>query len=221
MPYSGYTDLGQWVKASYQIQGTSSSNQKNVTTWRSGIQNLGIGQAVLHGILSSSGGEVTVNHPILSGALEGSNFIWATSAINWTPEFQGYYFTIFNGTDCGQIEVSVNFTDVCGANSTIYRNFDVECSPYYSCYPNPVSNILTITFDQTAIALKQRSSSKFRKQTFDVRLYDSQGNQLQRASSSGGNVNFNTSGLLNGIYFVYIYDGINTKPEIRKIIVKH
>ncbi|MDR1370753.1 MAG: T9SS type A sorting domain-containing protein [Dysgonamonadaceae bacterium] len=219
---SSYTNFGQWVKASYEVQGTSKFIQKDVAIWKSGIQSLKIGKAIMQGDPESYGGEIGLYRPLSGGIpLTGSNFIWSTSAINWIPEFQGYYFTIFDGTACGQIEVSVNFTDVCGANSTIYKNFDIECSPYFTCYPNPASNILTIAIDQTAIALNQQFSGKLQKSPFDVRLYDNQGNWLQRASSSGENVNFNTSGLLNGIYFVHIYDGINAKPEIRKIIVKH
>ena len=81
-------------------------------------------------------------------------------------------------------------------------------------YPNPASNILNIEVGTQARSQPQES-------TYDIRLHDAQGNILRQAETKGGNVEFNVSNLLNGIYYLHIYDGINEIPEMRQIIVEH
>ena len=54
-----------------------------------------------------------------------------------------------------------------------------------------------------------------------VRLYDGQGNQLRQQTAKGGTVQFNVSNLPYGIYYLHIYDGVNSKPEIQQIMVEH
>ncbi len=93
-------------------------------------------------------------------------------------------------------------------------------------YPNPVSNILNIDLEQTitqANALESVTGAKQLKQdkTYDIRLYDSQGNLLRHAKAKGGKVEFNVENLSNGIYFLHIYDGVSEKPEMRQIVVEH
>ena len=55
---------------------------------------------------------------------------------------------------------------------------------------------------------------------YDIRLYDGQGNMLRQSTTKGGTVQFNVSYISNGIYFLYIYDGVNSKPEIHQIVVE-
>jgi hypothetical protein len=57
--------------------------------------------------------------------------------------------------------------------------------------------------------------------TYDVRLYDGQGNLLRNATNKGGTVQFNVSALPDGIYYLHIYDGINSTPEMQQIVVQH
>lgn len=93
---------------------------------------------------------------------------------------------------------------------------------YISVYPNPVHDILTIEIDAEAAAQalspdNARSSSL----TFDVRLYDEQGNLLRQTKTKGGTIQFNVSALPNGIYFLHVFDGVNDTPEMRQIVVEH
>ena len=75
-------------------------------------------------------------------------------------------------------------------------------------YPNPVSNTLYVeTGEQNA--------------TFDIRLYDGQGNLLRQKKTHSGTVQFSVSNLPNGLYYLHIYDGINETPNMRQIVVEH
>ena len=56
---------------------------------------------------------------------------------------------------------------------------------------------------------------------FDLRLYDGQGNLLRQTKTMDGKVQFNVSSLPDGTYYLHVYDGVNTKPDIKLIMVKH
>ena len=56
--------------------------------------------------------------------------------------------------------------------------------------------------------------------TFDVRLYDGRGNLLQQQKTKGGTLQFNVSNLPNGIYLLWIDDGVSEKPEVQNIVVE-
>jgi hypothetical protein len=101
-------------------------------------------------------------------------------------------------------------------------------SSYVSSYPNPVSDILQIEIDRQTIArseaLRQTTTdgkSLKADPTYDVRLYDGQGNLLRRTATKGGSVEFNVANLPNGVYYLHIYDGTGNKPEMRQIVVEH
>ena len=101
-----------------------------------------------------------------------------------------------------------------GTYTTSYVNVS-----YYSpspSYPNPVSDVLTVETGTTVSAKAQGANL-----TYDVRLYDAQGNLLRQASNKGGAVQFNVSALPDGIYYLHIYDGVNSTPEMQQIIVEH
>ena len=83
-----------------------------------------------------------------------------------------------------------------------------------SVYPNPVDDVLNIELD----APDDNARAQI---TYDVRLYDGQGNMVRQQKAKGGTVEFNVSNLPNGIYYLHIYDGVSDKPEIHQIIVQH
>ena len=91
-----------------------------------------------------------------------------------------------------------------------------------SVYPNPSSDILTIEinadFTQEAVDSQESSNTPF---TFDIRLYDGQGNMLRQQSTKGDTVQFNVSNLPNGIYYLHIYDGVNSTLEMQQIVIEH
>ena len=88
-----------------------------------------------------------------------------------------------------------------------------------SVYPNPTSNILNIKIDEE---VADRSATVIQTgTTYDIRLYDGQGTLLRQRKTKGGVVQFNVSNLLNGIYYLHIYDGVSDTPEMRQIVVEH
>ena len=121
-------------------------------------------------------------------------------------------FINFWGSNC-TYTLKVTLTNACGS-IVAYKDFYTKGgSPSYA-YPNPVDDILTVDVD--ALAGQYPSAP-----VFDIRLYDSRGRLFQQQKASGGTVQFNVSGLPNGICYLHVYNGISGKPEIQKIIVQH
>jgi hypothetical protein len=88
-------------------------------------------------------------------------------------------------------------------------------------YPNPVSDILHVDI-QTSAATQNRSVAPQQPAaTYDIRLYNGQGVIVRQATSKAGNLEINVSNLPNGFYYLHIYDGLNDKPEVQQIIVRH
>ncbi len=124
--------------------------------------------------------------------------------------------------------VSVIPGNACGTGSEVGEMFYAVNCGYYYAYPNPASNILNVEIDQEAItqAKSMEQTTTGAKQisiqsTYDIRLYDGQGNLLRQKFTKGGKVEFNVANLSNGIYYLHIYDGVNEKPEMRQIMVEH
>lgn len=145
--------------------------------------------------------------------------------------YSGYYPNMNNLSvtfnTSGTYTITVKAKNECGMSSPDSRRTVVRSS-YYSAYPNPASNVLNIEIDQEAItqAKSMEQTATGAKQisiqpTYDIRLYDGQGNLLQRATTKGGKVEFNVANLSNGIYYLHIYDGVNEKPKMRQIMVEH
>ena len=84
-------------------------------------------------------------------------------------------------------------------------------------YPNPVNDILTVEIDASVSQGAARSSSP----DYDLRLYDRQGNLVQQQKTKGGTVLLHVSNLPNGLYYLHVYDGVNSNPEVFPILVKH
>jgi len=111
------------------------------------------------------------------------------------------------GTDSAYLYVNVS--DGRGQESE-------EEEQLFNAYPNPVDNILTVEINRQA-----RQQTAATNLSYDIRLYDSFGILVRQATLKGSNVKLNVANLLNGIYFLHIYDGLNVNPEIHKIVVKH
>jgi len=96
-----------------------------------------------------------------------------------------------------------------------------------TAYPNPVFDILNVDIDLQEFAKEQSkmsasgSKSMQSDPSFDIRLYDRQGNLLRHTVTKNDKLTFNVSNIPNGIYFLHIYDGLNEKPQIQQIIVNH
>ena len=46
-------------------------------------------------------------------------------------------------------------------------------------------------------------------------------NLLRQQKTKGGTVEFNVSGLTDGVYYLHVYDGVSETPEMRQIVVEH
>jgi hypothetical protein len=128
-----------------------------------------------------------------------------------------------------------------------YLPFQISCNsclPCSSCSsssyslgltasPNPVSDVLSVSFDQEtlaqAIARQQQASlsgssvSSPASVTFDIRLYDSNGVLQRQTNTQGqGTTQLNVSNLPNGIYFLRVYSNLTpSQPEVHRIIIMH
>jgi len=56
--------------------------------------------------------------------------------------------------------------------------------------------------------------------TFDVRLLDAQGNLLRQTFTKGGTVEFNVADLPIGFYYLHVYNGVDSNPEVHQIMVE-
>lgn len=152
-------------------------------------------------------------------------------AVTWDVVPPVYFsITPVNGGISAIVTKVTSSTSCSGAvlakiNSTTVATKPISCggkggagSSYIFVYPNPVDNILTIEIDaDTAQSLLPIQA----KLTFDVRLYDGQGNLLRQARTQGGTVQFDISNIPDGIYYLHVYDDAGSNPIIETIIVEH
>ena len=169
------------------------------------------------------------------------NVLWSVESgltLLSSPTAVGYAHVVANSTT--NTKITVKLTNTCGdASKTM--NVPVKlmddtkpcpiCPPvalYSIMYPNPATDVINIEIDAEAIAqakaLEQTLTDGKQlktEQTYDIRLYDGQGNLLRQQKTKGGTVQFNVSALLNGIYYLHVYDGVSDTPEMRQIVVEH
>ena len=101
--------------------------------------------------------------------------------------------------------VTICNTPNCTCNSSLRQSLS------FHPFPNPASDLINLKINTYAS----------KAQTFDVRLYDGQGNLLRQTVTTGGTVQFNVSKLPDGIYYLHIYDGVNSKPVMQHIVIQH
>jgi hypothetical protein len=157
----------------------------------------------------------TINNwlsPAPGFTLVSSNSTSATIQTNYTNGENGAVVVFINNPAGGIITLSRSITASCRGGSS-----SSSVSRYVTAYPNPVDDILYIDIDADAAhaLLPVRATL-----TFDARLYDGQGNLLHSAKTQGGTVKFNVSNLLDGLYYLHVYDGVNSMPEMLQIVVE-
>ena len=154
---------------------------------------------------------------VFSGASAISSYQWGMSPMHsgcYMFEYGNWVNVYFSQEDYYQL--SCRATGECGTGPWAFLYvwaFDYSTSPIFY-YPNPVSDILIIEAGATANAKMQTTSL-----TYDVRLYDGQGNMVRQTFTKGGTVQFKVYNLPNGIYYLLIYDGISSIPEMHQIVV--
>jgi len=205
-----------WIKAT--VAGTSVSVTKNLITGTYCISNL----LVSVDGSTPNGNIIYTVYPML---MEEAVVSWS-----WTP-FGNINVWLENGHSLKfdmnpnlTVKVTASSSNVCG--TSIYsRTISGRGGGMLiiTAYPNPVFDILNIEIDEEVMAQEQTftDAQLLKEFTYDIRLYDGQGNLLRQTKNKGGTVQFNVSTLPNGIYFLHIYDGVSDTPEIRQIMVEH
>jgi len=103
----------------------------------------------------------------------------------------------------------------------IYVNVSQYSPSPSPAYPNPVGDILNIVLYENSSSNEQSLQSRGAPSSYDVRLYDGQGNLQRQQQTNGGAVQFNVSNLPDGVYYLHIYDGVSSTPEMQAIMVEH
>ena len=158
----------------------------------------------------------TVSPFKVGGFLENHNW-WITGGTSSDyyalPDYNNFYVEWYNS---GSYNIWVTADNICGTSDPLSFPIQISyCSPAPSpAYPNPVNNILNIKLEEPPINAKAST-------TYDVRLYNGQGNQVRQQNFKGGTVQLNVSNLPNGLYYIHIHDNSNNKPIVHTIIVKH
>ena len=142
-----------------------------------------------------------------------SNFYWYTSPYTYVSSYGDLAYIVYYE---GDYQLVCGLTNACGYRDVGLRIYvyHQRTSYIFPAYPNPASDMLYIEFDENA-------KTQGEKHIFDVRLYDGQGNLLRQSSTKGGTTQFNVSNLPDGLYYLHIYDGVNSTPEIQQIMVEH
>ena len=134
-----------------------------------------------------------------------------------SPSYIGIYCTVTKG--CQSITVGFPVTVLDGCQRGIG----------YTIYPNPVSDILHISIDRQAV-LRSLSSGKTddtepvsdnNSLVFDIRLYSVYGVLMRQTVIKDGTVEFDVSKLPDGVYYLHIYNGLDDRPDMYQIVVKH
>ncbi|MDR2145875.1 MAG: trypsin-like serine protease [Tannerella sp.] len=148
-------------------------------------------------------------------AITGYEWSWQSDPANPMYTYGNYVNIYFNVP--GSSKLSLRACNTCGCGPYQYLYIQATSNYRVSYYPNPVSDVLHID-----ISSKVAGSARSIDQSFDIRLYDGQGTQLrQTVTKSESGAQFDVSGLPNGTYYLHVYDGVNAKPEMYQIIVKH
>ena len=90
-------------------------------------------------------------------------------------------------------------------------------------YPNPVNDIINIEINKQDMEAKYLAAGKpFNNPKYEFRLFNASGTMTFNVATYGGNkAQLSVSNLPDGIYFLHIYDGIDTKPEVQQVVIKH
>jgi hypothetical protein len=112
--------------------------------------------------------------------------------------------------------LSVYVSNACGSDYA-YKYIYAGYSPSpASTYPNPVNDILNIEIDNQAAKQQPNVIN-----SYNIRLYDVLGNIRRQTTTQNSSIQFNVSNLPNGFYYLHIYDGVSSKPDMRTIVVQH
>jgi len=154
-----------------------------------------------------------ISQNYFGSAITSYDWLWQSDPSNPMYNY-GYWVNIYFNVE-GISKLSLRACNTCGWGPYDYLYITAGNPSPSSVYPNPVSDMLNIDVSKNA-------NSQSAGVIYDILLYNEMGMQLRKTNSNGkAIVQFDVSNLPNGIYYVHIFDGVKSTPEIHKIIVQH
>lgn len=159
-----------------------------------------------------------------------------------TPNIYGIRQFIWNATPIGSGGSSQSSTTGPAGDywSIPKGSYNVECRIVTQCahliatttiggyrsavYPNPVDNTLHIDIaepQETENAATISSQQKVLSSSYELRLFNFQGNLVRNLRVTERQVSIDVSGLPEGNYFLHIIRAGSTEPEVHKVIISH
>ena len=165
--------------------------------------------------------------PTLPGATS-INWVWPSE---WTYiSGQGTtYLSLYTGLYNGVVQVGVNNT--CGQSGSYHTEYVYiygYCGYGFSLYPNPASDEVTITINETETVVTEDTdisgitiakALSIDKTTYTIRIYNSPGTLVSTATRSGKSFKVPLTNMRDGTYIVEVSDGKNIYRE--QLIIKH
>ena len=149
----------------------------------------------------------------------GATYTWSSDVLSgYFYNHNAYFFAPGYPTN-GMVACTVTV----GGVSTMYMKLVfVDCwSPSFIFYPNPASGMVNIKIDTERYENASNARGVNMDPTYDIRLYNGQGNLVRNTTTKSDKTQLNLSGLPNGVYYLHVYDGISGKPEVKQIIVQN
>jgi len=160
------------------------------------------------------------------------------SSYQWmvVPPYYDWYFvyqyydwvTIVFNDPYDYYQVMGRATNTCGATNWQYKQVAISQGYFFSMYPNPSSNEVTITINETeSLAIEDYDISEVTiskaipadQTTYSIRVYNSLGTLVLTATRTGTSFNISISNLRDGTYIVELSNGKNSYRE--QLIIKH
>ena len=169
----------------------------------------------------------TYTAQVPGGHYPSYSYSW-TYPSNWMYPYQ-YQNTIRLQTPMNPYygTVRVSITNACGTSAysgiTVYPGSG--CGGYFTIYPNPASDNVTILINEdTSVAVTSDSEITDTDKTnepakYTIRIFSSQSTLLSTITRSGKSFNMPLIDLRDGIYVIEVNDGKNSYRQ--QLIVKH
>ena len=120
--------------------------------------------------------------------------------------------------------VPVSFTlktDENGNNQPDKVDVENKQNSNFQAYPSPANDVLYIDIDHQAILAKYAARKTANNPTYNIRLYNTSGTLVIQTITSNNKTQLNTSKIPDGIYFIHLFDGIDSNPEVKQILIRH
>ncbi|NLA49547.1 MAG: T9SS type A sorting domain-containing protein [Bacteroidales bacterium] len=122
--------------------------------------------------------------------------------LDWYFQYQYYDWVTIIFNDPGYYQVISRASNACGATNWVFNNVTIENCYYFSMYPNPASDYVTITLTVPEEDEGFRMPSEFRLQ-----IMDNRGLSHYSTTRPGDMFTLPVSHLRNGTYYVIITYG--------------